>query len=336
MDWQRLVYEAMCATEEGGLSEQDGKALEARVLADANDVDARVRLVGFYLGGLSPERHRRRAEHVAWLAEHRPDIGLSGFGYIEEEQTPEGHEAIRRAWVAVAAQPDAKVHILENAATFLGVNHPAEAEALFRRALAMDPENGSWRKRIAHTLTNRATRAKWTGDSSERRRYARAAIEELEVALDLSQEDWCALGIRIDLTRAAVLAEDWVRVRETAERVLVDNETCWRTYLYGNAIHWANIALGFAALADDQLTAASSYLVRAGKTPGSPQLNSFGPDRELARALLARGERTAVSTYLEDCARFWAGEEAHLTGWRTAIERGEPTKLELPEESDDA
>jgi hypothetical protein len=68
--------------------------------------------------------------------------------------------------------------------------------------------------------------------------------------------------------------------------------------------------------------------VRAGKTPGSPQLNSFGPDRDLARALLERGERAAVLAYLADCARFWTGNEALLEGWRTAIEQGEPTTLE--------
>jgi hypothetical protein len=196
----------------------------------------------------------------------------------------------------------------------------------------MEPENSEWRTRIAWTLTKRA---EWADDPDERRRYARAAVEELETALSLATADWIALGARIDLTKAAVLAEDWERVRETAERVLVDNETCTRTFQYGNAIHWANIALGYAALAHDQLTAASEYLVRAGKTPGSPQLNSFGPDRDLARALLERGERTAVLTYLADCGRFWKGNEAILEGWRTAIERGEPTWLERSSDSDD-
>lgn len=189
----------------------------------------------------------------------------------------------------------------------------------------MDPEECRWRTRIARTLTKRAESA---DDPDERRRHARAAITELELGLPLAHEDWVVLGIRIDLTEAAVLADDWDRVRETAERVLIDNETCQRTFQYGNAIHWANVALGFAALAENQLAAASEYLVRAGKTPGSPQLNSFGPDRDLARALLERGERTAVLSYLEDCARFWKGNEALLEGWRTAIERGEPTELE--------
>lgn len=324
-DWQGIAHEAARRVEQGGPSEEDGEVLERRLIVDENDVEARVRLVGFYFLRFSPENHRRRAEHLAWLAEHRPDIGLGGYGYIVEEQAPEGHEATRRAWVAAAARPDADVRILENAASFLGFNRPEQAEPLFRRAAAMEPENGEWRTRIARTLTKRA---EWADDPAERRRYARAAVEELESALSLAEADWRALGSRIDLAKAAVLAEDWERARETAERVLVDNETCHRTFLYGNAVHWANITLGCAALAHDDLSAASEYLLRAGKTPGSPQLNSFGPDRDLARALLERGERTAVLTYLADCARFWAGNEALLEGWRTAIERGEPTTLE--------
>ncbi|HVH44036.1 MAG TPA: hypothetical protein VM925_16915 [Labilithrix sp.] len=332
MAWQRIAYESARRPADGGLSEEDGAVLEGRITADEKDVDARVRLVGFYFLRLSPESHRRRAEHLTWLAEHRPDIGLGGFGYIEEGQAPEGHEATRRAWVAAAAKPDADIRALENAASFLGFNRPEQAEPLFRRAAAMDPENEHWRTCIARTLTKRA---QWADDPDERLRYARAAVEELEGALTLAHEDWKELGVRIDLTNAAVLAEDWNRVRETAARVLVDNETCKRTFQYGNAIHWANIALGWAALAHDELAAASEYLVRAGKTPGSPQLNSFGPDRDLARALLERDERIAVLAYLGDCARFWAGNEGLLDGWRTAIERGEPTLLERSYDSDD-
>lgn len=326
-----IAHECVGRAKDGRLSDEDGAALEARIIADESDVDARVRLVGLYFLRFAPESHRRRAEHLVWLAEHRPDIGLGGYGYLVQEQDPDGYEAIRRAWVAAAGRPDADVRILENAASFLGFNHPEEAEPIFRRAAAMEPANGEWRTRIARTLTKRAA---WTDDLEQRHHYGRAAVEELEIALPLAHEDWRELGVRIDLAKAAVWAEDWRRVRETAERVLTDNETCTRTFQYGNAIHWANIALGFAALAEDRLAAAAEYLVRAGKTPGSPQLNSFGPDRALARALLDRGERRAVLTYLEGCARFWDGGQALLEGWRSAIDRGEPTRLE-PSYDDD-
>ena len=330
-DWQRIAHECARPSAEGGLSPQDGCALEDRVSADENDVDARVRLAGFYFLRLAPENHRRRAEHLAWLAEHRPDIGLGGYGYIDEEQAPEGHEATRRAWIAAATDTDVDVRVLENAATFLGFNRPEQAESILRRAAAMEPQNGRWRQRTAETLLKRAG---WAEDPNARRRHARAALAELEAALALTTEHLVAIGIQIRLAEAAVVAEDWKRIRETAERALLDNETCERTFQYGNAIHRLNIALGSAALAADDLAAASEYLARAGKTPGSPQLNSFGPDLDLARALLARGERNAVLTYLADCARFWKGREALLEEARGAIERGEPAAVFVPDDSD--
>lgn len=313
------------------LSEEEGAVLEARLLGDPDDVLTRVRLVGFYFLRASAESHHRRAEHVTWLATHRPDIGLGGFGYIEEARTPEGHETARQAWIASAERTD-DMRVLANAGTFLGFNRPEEAEPIYRRAVALEPANGKWRSRLAHSLTKRAD---WADEPEERCRLARAAIEEFQVALTFAREDWVALGIRIDVVNAAVLAEDWTLVRETAERVLVDNETCTRTFEYGNAIHRANIALGRAALASDDVKEAAVSLVRAGKTPGSPQLNSFGPDRELACDLLERGEREAVLTYLADCSRFWSGREALLAGWRAAIERGEPTRLDCCDDEQD-
>ena len=44
----------------------------------------------------------------------------------------------------------------------------------------------------------------------------------------------------------------------------------------------------------------------AGHTPGSPQLDSFGPDIRLAWDLLQRGQDQAVLDYLHDVARFWS------------------------------
>ena len=43
----------------------------------------------------------------------------------------------------------------------------------------------------------------------------------------------------------------------------------------------------------------------SGKTPGSPQLNSFGPDFMLDRELLEKGERAAVLAHLELVGKFW-------------------------------
>jgi len=99
---------------------------------------------------------------------------------------------------------------------------------------------------------------------------------------------------------------------------------------YGNAIHRANEALGIVALRENDLEKAGQYLIKAGKTPGSPQLDTFGPKLELADALLKKGEKKVVVEYLRLVSRFWKldGSDQCFPVLITRIERGEPVKLE--------
>lgn len=93
--------------------------------------------------------------------------------------------------------------------------------------------------------------------------------------------------------------------KQIAEEMLVNNNDR-NSWNYGNVIHKANTLLGRIALSDDNLENAKIYLIRSGNTPGSPQLNSFGPSFILARALLEKGEKDVVLEYLNLVAVFWA------------------------------
>ena len=97
---------------------------------------------------------------------------------------------------------------------------------------------------------------------------------------------------------------------------------------YGNAIHDANKTLGWVSLKSGDLNAAAEYLVRAGKSTGSPQLDSFGPDLDLANALLKLGKVDAVRTYLTDIKSFWETNGDTLDRWLAEIERGETPELD--------
>lgn len=90
---------------------------------------------------------------------------------------------------------------------------------------------------------------------------------------------------------------------------------------HGNVVHWAHITLGRVALGRGDRAAAVEHLLAAGRTPGSPQLDSFGPDLGLAAELLAAGERQAVVEYLGLCRRFWRRQEL-LDRWVRELEAG--------------
>jgi hypothetical protein len=63
------------------------------------------------------------------------------------------------------------------------------------------------------------------------------------------------------------------------------------------------------SLKTGNIDSACKYLIEASKTPGSPQLDSFGPDMTLARELLEQGKKDAVIEFLENCSKFWKIKE---------------------------
>jgi len=96
---------------------------------------------------------------------------------------------------------------------------------------------------------------------------------------------------------------------------------------YGNAIHDANSALGMREFALGNIDAAKTHLLAAGKSPGSPQLNSFGPEPYLADALLKRGASKEVTEYLMGVSRFWKLDHGVVAHWLSRIERGDRLTL---------
>jgi hypothetical protein len=99
------------------------------------------------------------------------------------------------------------------------------------------------------------------------------------------------LGLRAAAERALVrgdLDEADRRARELLELA----ERYHSDWYYGNALHYAHLVLGRTAAARHDLARARAHLLDAAGTPGSPQLNSFGPNMELAPTLLQAASAT--------------------------------------------
>lgn len=97
---------------------------------------------------------------------------------------------------------------------------------------------------------------------------------------------------------------------------------------YGNAIHDGNEVLGIIAVQEGKIDEAKQFLLAAGRSPGSPQLDSFGPDMELAQNLLKRGERDTVLEYLQLCSKFWRDNQGLIERWTVAIKSGKTPDLQ--------
>ena len=123
------------------------------------------------------------------------------------------------------------------------------------------------------------------------------------------------------MSDAVLKAGDWDKAKIYAERLL-SSATDKKDWNYGNAIHHGNLLLGRIALKNGDIEQAKKYLLKAGETPGSPQLNSFGPNMSLAKELLEEGERSTVLKYFELCRIFWKTHDKDLDEWKDLVAKG--------------
>jgi hypothetical protein len=125
------------------------------------------------------------------------------------------------------------------------------------------------------------------------------------------------------LARAALRVGQIDQARTSAEELLEAAEARRDDWNYGNAVHHGNLVLGAIALQSGEVAVACERLLAAGRTPGSPQLDSFGPNMELAQELLREGRRDAVCEYLGLCGAFWKMGRESLDQWVEAVRRGD-------------
>jgi len=125
-----------------------------------------------------------------------------------------------------------------------------------------------------------------------------------------------------NLAKLAFNADDLQKAEIYARELLKMAPKYPKDWNYGNAIFDGNFVLGRLALRRGDVKSADDYLLQAGRTPGSPQLDSFGPNMTLAKELVDRGESDVVLQYLALCKHFWDLDRGRLDEWSTAIRNG--------------
>ena len=145
----------------------------------------------------------------------------------------------------------------------------------------------------------------------------RAPAELAKIDATLSDEE-----AFVHLPTAAAAAfhlERFAEAKEFADRILSLAPSFRNDWNYENAVHLGHTVLGLLALKRGDINAAREELRKSGDTPGSPQLNSFGPTMQLAKELLKQGQKDAVLTYLKQCRKFWKMGNTWLDLWEQKI-----------------
>ena len=215
-------------------------------------------------------------------------------------------------WLTRVEASPQDVDVLGQAAQFLIIRDRPLAQNLFERARAIEPENPKWTEQLAQVHKLNAA----NGDVAE----ALAALAEMERAHAMAPANDRALPA--GLPEAAFEAGEIAKAAAYATQLLNEAATYRTSWNYGNAIHQGNLVLGRIAVREGRLADAVKFLHASGETPGSPQLNSFGPNMTLARDLLEQGRTQAVLDYFALCRVFWKMDAGRLDAWTEDVHQG--------------
>ena len=299
----------------GQMTSADKVSLEEQVAKNPNDVDSRTKLLGYYFikGRQDADAKSNRQRHIMWLIENAPESDVLGlpYGGLDKILDKEGYDRAKQAWLRIIKDSPEKLSVLRNASTFFLLHDRKLSEELLLKGQTLDAKDPKWPASLGQLYSLELISLP---AGPVRKATADKAFQRFRLAYDLSNAaEKDALLVSLAKTALAAGLNDDAKAFATK---MLDDTAGWDG---GNRIHHGNLILGQIALAGGNIEEAKSRLLLAGKTPGSPQLNSFGPNMQLAKELLERGENEVVLEYFEHCKKFWTSPRRKLEEWTNDV-----------------
>lgn len=298
---------------------KDAQLLEEKTSEDPNDILSRTKLLGYYFRQQYKNQSAREAKqkHVLWLIMNAPESEVLGVpeGSLDSILNAEAYAEGKKTWIDQIKKKPTNLKVLEHSSKFFQIYDRELAKKSLQMGQSLDSDDPIWpaalgRLYMLDMITN--------SSKKKQTEAARKAFGQFETAYKLSTEMGRDPLLQF-LTKTALAANDLKKAKGYAEMMLSQNSPGWN---YGNNIHHANIVLGRIAIRSDHIQKAKEHLIKAGETPGSPQLNSFGPNMTLAKELLQKGEKEVVLKYFEFCLKFWKSGKERLDKWSADVKDG--------------
>jgi tetratricopeptide (TPR) repeat protein len=318
--------ESVASVRRDNLTAKDAKALEEGLNLNPDNLAARDQLIRYYfeetLTSQAPELEEKRDKHIFWLIEHHPESEMAGEPETDivptTSESMEAYQRGRQLWLqAVDKHPDNQ-RILCNAAQFVLLFDRKIGQELLEKAVALDPGDVQAGSKLAQSYELERAQVTSLGEKTS---LVQKALSVRERGLERADSEHRFYELK-DLAFSAFEAGEIAKAQQYASELLQAAPEFKHDWNYGNARHNGNIILGRIALRRDDIAGAKEHLLAAGQTPGSPQLNSFGPNMILAKELLEKNERDVVLAYLESCEKFWKMDRGKLQSWIAAIKGG--------------
>ena len=302
------------------LSEDEAQQLEETLKYKPEDLSIRAKLLGYY-----SSRHLRSEwvdgiaeREVLWLIEHHPEARLAGLQYAQFD--PNSNASVYQdggtLWKKEVSIHANEAPVLRNAANYFLLHDRPIAEDLLKKGAVLEPQNPQWPSALGHLYLLGSRRK----TPEEVKLAAAAALLQYERAFALTSEAYKSYLLK-DLAKTAFDADETDKAGKYAEQMLQEANLQRKDWNRGNDIFFGNLILGRLALKAGDIEQAKHFLIESGKTPGSPQLNSFGPNMTLAKGLLEKGQTEVVLEYFDLCAKFWR-YQPRLGEWTAAVKQG--------------
>lgn len=298
------------------MNSKEKLSLEEQVAKNPKDIESRTKLLGYYFikGRKEADAKSARERHVLWLIENAPESEVLGlpYGQLDKIPDPKGYELARQAWLRMIAKSPENLSSLRNASNFFLRHDRKLSEELLLKGQTLDPKDPLWGASLGQLY---ALELMFLPEGPARQATAKKAFRQFASAYELSdpmERD----ALLSDMAKTALAAGLTDEAKKRAEEMLEDDSEGWNR---GNRMHHGNLILGRIALVEGNVDEAKSRLLLAGRTEGSPQLNSFGPNMQLAKELLERGEREVVLEYFDLCKKFWTSPRRDLEQWAEEV-----------------
>jgi hypothetical protein len=299
------------------LSAAEAKALESAVAKQPDDLSARTKLLGYYFMRQYslPAAKAARPPHIFWIIKNQPAAEIAGLPYcnLDPIMDPDAYAQGKKLWLEQTKAQATNPAVLGNAADFFLIHDHDLAEDLLKQAQKAEPENPHWSDQLGNL---------YALPNDDEKTDAAKSLQEFERA-QAADPDASSRFHRLDeLAKQAFAAADLKKASLYANELRAAAPQHPKDWNYGNAILMGNTVLGRIALRQGQIKLAKEYLLKAGQTPGSPQLNSFGPNMSLAKELAEKGEKDAVVEYFDLCRKFWRMGTDKLDKWTKEVRAG--------------
>lgn len=129
------------------LKDAQAQKLERKLELDPADLDSRILLLGHYTGRRfhSVELAERRAQHIIWFVENRPEHPIFGSPWAGcFSRSPDGsrlYKEIKLRWLRLVSSPAVTTRILLNAANFFIHEEKELSEQCLLQARALAPDD---------------------------------------------------------------------------------------------------------------------------------------------------------------------------------------------------